>query len=249
MPHLHYPRSSTITKRNALNTGLFLAASSLAVYGLMRRSSVGMALAAAGGLVAVKTSSATFPAKEYSTKINFLANTSPEQAYRLWRNLENLPRFMSHIKSIRVLDNQRSEWIARGPMDSDVKWVAEIIEDRASERISWHSLPNSDVTNEGSVEFSPGPTNRGTMITAQVKYKLLSGTAGRTLLSILGKDPQFMLREELRRFKALIEAGEVPTTAGQPHGPRGLHGNVEQILFRERSNRPAPHSYALHRSA
>jgi uncharacterized membrane protein len=152
---------------------------------------------------------------------------------------------MAHLKSVRVLDERRSEWIARGPMDREVRWTAEITEDKSNRRIGWQSLPGSDIQTTGSVEFRADPQNRGTFVTARIEYGVPPyGSAGHALgmafATLLGKHPEFMVREDLRRFKALLETGETPTTAGQTHGPRGIHGHLEQVLFRETSNHPEP---------
>jgi uncharacterized membrane protein len=175
-----------------------------------------------------------------SAKATFLVNSSPQKAYDLWRNFENLPRFMRHLKSVRVLDNDRSEWIAEGPLDREVRWTAQITEDRQNERISWRSLPDSEIENSGSVEFRADPQKRGTFVTAEVQYSLPGGSVTLGLATLAGKHPEFVVREDLRSFKALVEAGETPTTAGQTHGPRGVHGHVEQILFRETGNHRQP---------
>ena len=147
---------------------------------------------------------------------------------------------MSHLKSVRVLDDRRSEWVALGPMDREVRWQAEITEDRSNERISWRTVPGSEIQNEGFVEFRADPQNRGTFVTAQIQYAVLGGPVAAGLAAAFGKHPEFMLREDLRRFKALVETGETPTTAGQTHGLRGIHGHTEQFLFRETSNHPRP---------
>jgi uncharacterized membrane protein len=147
---------------------------------------------------------------------------------------------MSHLESVRVLDDQRSEWVARGPMDREIRWNAEITEDRNGERIAWRSLPGSEIKNSGFVEFRADPQGRGTFVTAQVQYDAPGGPLATGLAAVFGKHPEFMLREDLRRFKALVETGETPTTAGQTHGPRGIHGHTEQVLFRETTNHPRP---------
>lgn len=219
--------------------GLLVGAGALIVYGLSRRSKSGTALATAGGVLAFKAAKSQ-SSTHNSTKATFLVSASPQETYDLWRNFENLPRFMSHLKSVRVLDDGRSEWVARGPMDREVRWNAEITEDRENERISWRTLPGSEIQNKGFVEFRADPQDRGTFVTAQVEYSLPGGPVAAALVTALGKHPEFMLREDLRRFKALVETGETPTTAGQTHGPRGIHGHAEQFLFRETSNHPRP---------
>jgi uncharacterized membrane protein len=219
---------------------LLLGAGALIAYGLSRRSRSGTILATAGGVLAFKAATSKSLSTYSLAKATFLINSSPQKAYDLWRNFENLPRFMSHLKSVEVVDAQHSKWIARGPMDREVCWTAEIIEDRQNERISWRALPDSEIESSGFVEFRADPQKRGTFVTAEVQYSLPGGPVAVGLATLVGKHPEFVVREDLRRFKALVEAGETPTTAGQTHGPRGVHGHIEQILFRETSNHPQP---------
>jgi uncharacterized membrane protein len=230
---------SSQSSSSQLNKGLLVGAGALIIYGLSRWSKSGTALATVGGVLAFKAAKSRLPGQD-SAKATFLVNASPQEAYDVWRNFENLPRFMSHLKSVRVLDERRSEWVALGPMDREVSWTAEIMEDRKNERIAWRTLPDSAVQNAGFVDFRVDPQNRGTFVTAEVEYSAPGGSVATGIATVFGKHPQFMLREDLRRFKALVETGETPTTAGQTHGPRGLHGHTEQFLFRETSNHPRP---------
>lgn len=104
--------------------------------------------------------------------------------------------------------------------------------------------------NSGSVEFRADPLGRGTYVTARIRYQLPGGLLTKSLATVAGKNPEFVVREDLRHFKALLESGEVPTTLGQTHGPRGVHGATEQFLFREPTNQPdAQGRAALSRSA
>ena len=245
MPQLSLPSPSAYHSADSgedsssLNL-LWLGAGALVLFGLIRKPTFGLALAAVTGFVAVRTTKANAVASDYTATANFLVNATPEQAYALWRNFERLPRFMSHLKSVRVLDAQRSEWTAVGPFGQDVTWQAEITHDVENQQISWASLPGSQVTNSGSVTFVPDAQGRGTSVIAQVRYTLPLGSASKALITLLGKNPEFVLREDVRRFKSLLEAGETPTTLGQSHGPRGVHGAVEKVLFRETSNRAQP---------
>ncbi len=219
---------------------LVFGATALIAYGLSRRSKAGTAVAAAGGGLLAYQAFNSQRSQPSDTRASFLVNTSPEQAYQLWRNFENLPRFMAHLKQVRVQDQRHSQWTARGPMDREVQWSAEILEDVPNQRIAWRSLRGSDVDTAGAVTFRADPLGRGTYITAEMQYRLPGGALGTGLATLFGKHPEFVVREDLRRFKALVETGEVPTAAGQTHGPRGIHGHTEQVLFRETSNQAQP---------
>jgi uncharacterized membrane protein len=222
--------------------GVIAGATALVLYGLTRRNKTGLAIATAGGLVAYKQARSQAQNSKQTATAVFRVNTTSTEAYKLWRNFESLPRFMAHLDAVRVLDDRRSEWTAKGPLDSRVRWKAEITEDEPNRRIAWRSLPGSQLETSGWVEFREDPQGRGSTVRAQVEYSNPLGAVGLGLLTALGKNPNFVIKEDLRRFKALLEAGEAPTTVGQTHGPRGLHGHAEQVLFRETSNHPSPQS-------
>ena len=218
---------------------ILLGAGALIAYGIVRRSKTGAALAGVGGVLAYGAMR-QMSSEPQQVMATFLVNASPEQCYSMWHSFENLPRFMAHLKSVRDLGGGQSEWVALGPMQGEVRWTAEIIDDQPNQRIAWVSLPDSSIETSGWVEFRPDPQGRGTFVTAKVWYCAPAGTLGVAFATMMGKHPEFMVREDLRRFKALVECGEVPTTAGQTHGPRGLHGHTSQILFRETANHPEP---------
>ncbi|HEX3572305.1 MAG TPA: SRPBCC family protein [Acidobacteriaceae bacterium] len=218
---------------------LMLGAGALIAYGITRRSKAGTAIASVGGVLAYGAMR-RISSEPQEVNSTFLVNASPEQCYSAWRNFENLPRFMAHLKSVRMLESNRSEWVAVGPMQREVRWKAETRGDQPGQGLSWASLPDSDIETSGWVHFRADPHGRGTFVTAEVRYSAPGGALGVAFATMMGKHPEFMVREDLRRFKALVECGEVPTTAGQTHGPRGMHGHTGQVLFRETSNHPEP---------
>jgi uncharacterized membrane protein len=165
-----------------------------------------------------------------STGSSVLVNCLPEQAYSFWRDFEKLPHFMHHLESVRVTDNRRSHWVALGPMGVHLEWDAEIVDDRPNQAIAWRSLPDSDLSVEGTVEFRPALANRGTLITARIQYRPPAGAMGHALARLFGKDPNFLMRQDMRRFKALVETGEIPTTEGQTHGPRDKMTGVVRMV-------------------
>ncbi|HXN50557.1 MAG TPA: SRPBCC family protein [Candidatus Acidoferrum sp.] len=197
--------------------GMLLGGSALALYAVTRRRP-SIALAAAGGLIAYR--GAKMETRKFHARSSFAVNCSPETAYQFWRVLENLPIFMRYLESVRGHGNGRSEWTAVGPMNTRVRWKAELTEDRENEFLAWRSTQDSDFQHWISVEFRRAPGNRGTIVTAEMEYEPPAGVLGKAALAIFGKGPEFNMREDLRRFKALIEMGEIPTTQGQPHGPR-----------------------------
>ncbi|GAA3761857.1 SRPBCC family protein [Terriglobus aquaticus] len=223
---------------------LVIGASALVAFGLTRRSKAGTALAAVGGVLGYQAAKAS-PATS-NTKVAFLVNAPADQAYKLWRNFSGLPRFMVHLQSVRELDARRSEWVASGPAQRQIRWNAEITEDTPNQRIAWRSLPGSDVQTSGSVEFRADPQGRGTFVTVDMQYAVPGGPLSTGVAALFGKNPDFVVREDMRRFKQLLETGEVPTTRGQSHGPRGIHGQAAQVLLREKANLPDPQVLQAH---
>jgi len=156
-------------------------------------------------------------------------NKPVEEVYRFWRNFENLPRFMRHLESVRVLDDRRSRWQAKGPAGTSVQWNAEILQEIEHEWIAWRSLPGSDVVNHGSVRFRRAPGARGTELRVQLEYEPPAGAFGRGIAWLFGEEPDRQIREDLRRFKQLMETGEIPVSDGpglwraaQPASPEQL---------------------------
>lgn len=152
-----------------------------------------------------------------STVQTVAVNRTPQQCYEFWRNFENLPRFMKHVNSVRDLGNGRSHWEARGPGGISIEWDAELTEDSPN-RIAWRSLPGADVENSGSVEFQNGTTGHGTIVKALVNYKPPAGAMGSAVAKLFGEEPSIQAKMDLRRFKAVLETGEVPTIKGQSSG-------------------------------
>lgn len=132
------------------------------------------------------------------------------EVYAYWRNLENLPRFMEHLEEVRVLDRSHSHWIARGPLGVLVEWDAEIINDIPPTLLSWKSVGYSDVISAGSVRFKPAG-ERATQVHIKLQYDPPAGKLGATVAWLFGEDPQHQIAEDLRRFKQLIETGEIST--------------------------------------
>ena len=146
---------------------------------------------------------------------------SPWDLYSFWRNFENLAQFMKHVESVKVLDDKRSHWVVRAPAGTTVEWDAEIINEEPNSLIAWRSLGNANVDNAGSVRFVPGPEGRGTEVRVVIDYIPPAGRLGKWVAALFGKNPESQIREDLRRFKRLMETGEVPTVEGQPTGTCG----------------------------
>lgn len=152
----------------------------------------------------------------------FTIQRDPDALYAYWRALENLPRFMRHLESVEVLDSRLSRWRAHAPLGRSVEWKAELVEEVPGERIAWRSVEGSDVANTGAVTFRPAPGGRGTEVRVTLDYAPPAGRLGDVVARIFQENPEQQIRDDLRRFKQLMETGEIPTTEGQPSGRRGI---------------------------
>jgi len=131
------------------------------------------------------------------------------EVYRFWRNFENLPRFMDHLESVTVIDDTHSHWVAKGPAGSRVEWDAVIHNEVADELIAWRSLPGAEVDNAGSVHFTPTPNGTGTDVRVVLSYDPPAGKLGAAVAKILGEEPSQQVAEDLRRFKQVMDLGDV----------------------------------------
>lgn len=145
-------------------------------------------------------------------------NRSVEDAYRFWHDLENLPRFMYHLQSVRMSGDGRSHWTAKAPAGRSVEWDVEVVEDRPKEFIRWRSMEGAKVPNSGCVRFVSAGGGRGTEVRVDLEFSVPGGRLGATVAKVFGEHPQQQIRDDLRRFKQVIETGEITRSDGSPDG-------------------------------
>jgi uncharacterized membrane protein len=154
-------------------------------------------------------------------------NVPRDQLYHIWRNFENLPRFMKRLQRVDVDEStggKRSHWVSKGPFGRDFAWDAEITEDRENELISWRSLPGSLVNSMGTVRFVDAPNSLGTIMHVLMQYNPPGGSLGAVIARLFGEEPGQQLREDLRNFKMMMETGEIASVEGQPSGRNKEYG-------------------------
>ena len=142
---------------------------------------------------------------------------SPGELYRYWRNFENLPRFMTNLESVKKIDDKHSHWVVKAPAGTTLEWGAEIHNEKENEFIAWRSLQNAELNNAGSVHFTPDADGRGTTVKVILSYEPPGGKLGQAIARFLGQEPERQIRQDLERFKRLMEADEIA-----PVWPRSL---------------------------
>jgi len=158
-------------------------------------------------------------------------NDTAENLYNFWHQFENLPGFMTHLKSVTKIGENRWHWVAKGPARTSVEWDAEIVAHRPNEFISWRSLEGSDVYTVGTVHFERAHGGRGTVIRVEMEYAPPAGALGATVAKLFGEAPEKQVPVDLRRFKQLMETGEVLRTDGQPSGrPGNRRSKIDLML-------------------
>ncbi len=218
-----------------------VAGSALALLGLSRRTATGLLVAAVGGGLiyrGVTGHCAVYTALGYDTanegesaedkiaKNGFhieqalLINRSPEELYTFWRNFENLPQFMTHLDRVETRPDNHSHWVARlsQKYGGTIEWDAEITRDEPNSLIAWHSLPGSDVDVTGQVAFSKALGDRGTEVHVTMDLVPPASGIASAFPGLFTGATRRLIREDLRRFKQLMEVGEIATVEGQPHG-------------------------------
>ena len=193
------------------------AGGALLLLGLRKRGFLGLSMAAVGGYLAYRAATGNDPvmaaaglngtanaAKPIFVEHSVVIDRPADQVYAYWRQLENLPRIMSHLESVTVLDERRSRWVAKAPLGTHVEWEAEIVNDKPGERIGWHSLPGATVDNAGSVQFESLP-NGGTRIHVALSYRPPAGALGAAVAKLFGEEPSQQIADDLQNFKTTFE--------------------------------------------
>lgn len=231
---MHFPADAHEERvRHGQNVGnlerwaSFAAGTGLAVYGLSRSRPAGWLLAALGGALMQRavtghchmyqalglSSAGTGEDTRYAlggprgahVEESVTINRPVEELYRFWRNLENLPQFMHHLESVERLTDTLSRWRAKGPGGTTVEWNAEIINEVPNKLIGWRSIEGSDVVSAGSVHFEEAGRGRGTRVRVRLQYSPPGGDIGAAVARLLGRDAATEIREDLQRFKQLVE--------------------------------------------
>jgi uncharacterized membrane protein len=158
--------------------------------------------------------------------VTLAINSPPEKLYEFWRKLENLPRFMQHLESVRETGDRTSHWIAKVPGGMRLQWQSEIVDDQPNQFISWRTREGSEVNHCGSVRFETASGGRGTIVRVEMYYGLPGGRMAQQAAKLFSATPEIVIKEDLRRLKQLIETGEIATTRGQPSGARSLVGRT-----------------------
>lgn len=156
-----------------------------------------------------------------------------EELFAFWRDFQNLASFMENIVSVRPTgDHDRAVWTIRAPAGRTVEVETEIVREQAGELIAWRSVPGSQIDTEGRVTFKDAPGERGTRVSVRVAYKPPAGELGRAIAKLFQREPEVQARHDLKRFKMLMETGEIATSARRKDQTRAAKqgtSNQEEI--------------------
>jgi uncharacterized membrane protein len=145
---------------------------------------------------------------------------SRSELYAFWRDFSNLPTFMENVERIDVTDSRRSHWVVKAPGGTEVEWDSIITSETPNARIAWSTTDDADIQHAGSVEFRDAPGNRGTEVTATIVYDPPAGAVGKAVAKLFQREPKIQARRDLRRFKQLMETGEIATSEPPEAAPR-----------------------------
>lgn len=200
----------------------------IAGLGSRRKGSIALALTAVAGVAAVGVvrggqhdrrgeeqsgASGSEPEVERSITIG----KTIDEIYQRWLDPGTLPQIMAGFAIVRASGDRRLHWKIEGPLGRAFEWDSEITNDQPGKLAGWRSLPGASITNEGAVRFRPAPPGRGTVVTLRISFDPPGGALGDAAVKLLGTMPLDLAADGvLRRFKSLVETGEIPTTERQP---------------------------------
>ena len=207
------------------------AGAALSGLGAWRRGWLGSALGAAGGYLlycGVRDFQRPYQGR---ARVSYTIAKSPQEVYDFASNPQNWGKFM-HALQVKPRGSDRYAFSIGEPAGIDFESNVEITDQQPGEHIAWASAEQM-LEHRGVIRFKQAPGGRGTEVSVALEYKAPAGPIARALASLVGWGPEQVVRESLRHLKQLLEAGEIPTTNGQPSGARGMRGAAKRIMFRE----------------
>lgn len=193
------------------NTGILGVLGAVAGGALLFRGATGKWPFAGGG----KNTSHKLKVVDINTRV--VVNQPREELYAYWRNLENLPNFMTHLEEVRELDNKRSTWTAKIPGGmGTVEWDAEIVRERTNHLLAWRSLPGAEIENAGEVRFEKAPGGKGTIVETTISYRPPAGEVGNYAAKLFNPAFEKTVKKDLKQFKKFMEKGGSPKRKSQP---------------------------------
>lgn len=162
--------------------------------------------------------------KSLNIRTSMIVNAPPYEVYMLWRNLENLPMFMKHLDSVKVMDEIHSHWAVKIPGGvGTIEWDAEILVDRRGEELSWRSVENSSVENSGKIVFEDVNGGQSTLLHINIAYNPPAGKVGKAVSRLLNDVFGNIIKDDIRRFKQMVEGAETHTIQLKAHRTNGHH--------------------------
>jgi uncharacterized membrane protein len=216
-----------------------LAGTAISLYGWTRKSATGAALGLAGGAIALKAASAgpiaDLIGAERTISQSMMIMRSAEEICAFWNDVEKMTQWVHNRKAVGRVDEGRTLWTIELPGTGTLKWALEVVENIPKREIAWRLLSESDANYAVNVRATCTELldGRGAQVTWSITHRMHRGLLHSGIAPLLGDDPKWELRESLRRFKMMLEAGEIASTEGQSHGPRSLKGKWMEKLLRE----------------
>ena len=201
----------------------------MAMYGYLRGGIKGLLYAAMGGALLARASTNQELTRMGRSRGILVQKTihvdSPvEEVFAYWRNLENMPQWMSHVREVRYLGGDRFHWVVDGPLGKPVEWDSELLNVAENREMTWRSVEGSDVDNTGRVRFQP--ERDGTRIDVQLRYMPPGGVVGHVVAKAFGVDPRSHMDDDLNRMKSTIERGKPPHDAAAMRRTLGDAGTL-----------------------
>jgi uncharacterized membrane protein len=239
------PREDSRLSGRGIPAAMITAGGLLVGYGLLKRSRGALTLSAAGAMVLSRgilmqcdPELSLLPDTTTAIDVDRTISVFKPKAdlYQYWAKAENMPTFMVDVQSVTQTGPNMQHWKMSFPVGPSLEWDAEI-EEQPEERIGWRTINHPPFEHYGAIEFREGNHPGETTIHFSAHYALPGGILTRGLAMMFGRDPEQLVRENLRRFKQLMETGEIATTAGQPTGRSGFRNQLTETLYHENIGR------------